>query len=81
MTEQKELDLSEISIVREFLNVFQEVPKLAPDREIEFTIDLVLGTTSISKTPYGMTPTELAELKTQLQELLDKGLIQPSISL
>jgi len=81
MTEQKELDLSEISIVREFLNVFQEVPKLPPDREIEFTIDLVLGTTSISKTPYGMTPTELAELKTQLQELLDKGLIQPSISL
>jgi len=27
-----------------------------------------------------MAPAELTELKTQLQELLDKGLIQPSVS-
>jgi len=43
-------------------------------------IDRVLGIASISKAPYRMAPAELAELKTQLQELLDKGLIQPSMS-
>ena len=68
------------TIVREFPGVFQEVPRLPPEREIEFAIDLVLGMTPISKTPYCMAPAELAELKTQLQELLDKGLIQPSVS-
>ena len=76
----KEMDLCEIPVAREFPQVFQEVPGLPPDREIEFTIELVPGTTPISKTPYRMAPAELTELKTQLQELLDKGLIQPSVS-
>ena len=43
-------------------------------------IELVFGTTPISKAPYRMALAKLAELKTQLQELLDKGLIQPSVS-
>jgi len=43
-------------------------------------IELVAGTAPISKAPYRMAPTELVELKTQLQELLDKGLIQRSVS-
>ena len=43
-------------------------------------IELVLGTAPISRRPYRMPPNELAELKIQLQELLDKGLIQPSLS-
>ena len=60
--------------------MFQEVPGLPPDREIEFAIELVPGTTPISKAPYRMAPAELAELKKQLQQLLDKGLIQPSVS-
>lgn len=38
------------------------------------------GTTPISKTPYRMTPTELTELKRQLQDLTDKGFIRPSSS-
>ena len=66
--------------MQEFLEVFQEVPGLPPDREIEFAIELVPGTAPISKAPYRMAPAELAELKKQLQELLDKGLIQPSVS-
>jgi len=53
---------------------------LPPDREIQFAIELVPGTAPISKAPYPMAPAELAELKKQLQELLDKGLIQPSVS-
>jgi hypothetical protein len=37
-------------------------------------------TAPISKWPYKMTPKELAELKVQLNELLDKGYICPSSS-
>ena len=63
------------------LDVFpDDLPSLPPDREGEFTIDLVPETTPISKPPYRMTPLELEELKKQLQELLDKGFIRPSVS-
>lgn len=62
-------------------NVFpNDLPGLSPDREGEFTIDLVPGTTQISKPPCGMAPLELEELKKQLQELLDKGFIRPGAS-
>jgi hypothetical protein len=53
---------------------------MPPDRDIEFVIELQPGTASISKRPYRMPPTELAKLKNQLQELLDKGYIHPSSS-
>ncbi|XP_070676321.1 uncharacterized protein [Malus domestica] len=53
---------------------------LPPDREVEFSIDLLPGTDPISLTLYRMAPAELRELKIQLQELLDKGFIQPSSS-
>jgi hypothetical protein len=46
---------------------------MAPDRDVEFIIELQPGTTPISRRPYKMTPKELAELKVQLNELLDKG--------
>lgn len=61
--------LEDIPIVREFIDVFPEdLPGLPPDREVEFTIELVPGTTPISKSPYRMAPIELKELKVQLQE-------------
>ena len=70
-----------IPVVCDFLDVFPEdLPGLPPDREIEFVIDLIPGTAPISKSPYRMAPTELKELKVQLQELLDKGFIRPSFS-
>jgi hypothetical protein len=53
---------------------------MPPDRDIEFIIELQPGTTPISKRPYHMPPNELAELKIQLQDLLDKGFIRPSAS-
>jgi hypothetical protein len=53
---------------------------LPPDREVDFSIDLVPGTQPIHKAPYRMSPTELRELKEQLQELLDRGFIRPSVS-
>ena len=65
-------------MVNEFVDVFPEdLPGLPPDREIEFSIDIQLGTTPISQAPYRMA---LAELKVQLQELFDKGYIRPSVS-
>jgi hypothetical protein len=50
------------------------------DRDVEFIIELQPGTTPISRRPYKMTPKELAELKVQLNELLNKGYIRPSSS-
>ena len=47
---------------------------------MEFTIDLLPGTDPISLVSYQMAPAELRELKIQLQELVDKGFIQPSVS-
>ena len=68
-------------VVCEYSDVFPEdFTSLPPHREIEFSIELVLGTTPISMSPYRFAPTELHELKIQLQELLDKGFIRPSTS-
>jgi hypothetical protein len=53
---------------------------MPPERELEFTIDLKLGTEPIARTPYRMSTLELQELKMQLKELLDLGLIRPSVS-
>jgi hypothetical protein len=73
--------IDEISIVCEYPDVFpDELPGMPPDRDVEFVIELQLGTAPISKRPYRMPPNELAELKTQLPELLDKGYIRPSSS-
>lgn len=58
----------------------ENLPGMPPDREVEFTIDLISSATLISKAPYRMTPVELQELKVQLQKLLDKRFIRPSVS-
>ncbi|XP_022030567.2 uncharacterized protein LOC110931483, partial [Helianthus annuus] len=69
--------LEEVVVVAEFPEVFPEdLPGLPPDRQIEFRIDLIPGATPIVKAPYRLAPTEMKELRNQLQELLDKGFIQ-----
>ena len=66
-------------VVCKFPDVFPEkLLGLLPDREIEFEIELLLGTAPISKAPYRIAPAELKELKQQLQELLDKKFIRPN---
>jgi len=73
--------LPQIPVVCEFPDVFpEELPGLPPDTEVEFAIELIPSTAPISRRPYRMPPNELAELKNQLKELLDKGFIQPSSS-
>ena len=65
----------------EFQDVFpNELLALTPERELDFTIELKPGAEPISKTPYRMTTSELCELQMQLKELLDLGLIRPSVS-
>ena len=76
-----ELEIRNLPIVNEFPEVFpNDVPGLPPERELEFSIETYPGTGPISIAPYRMSPTELAELKKQLQELLEKQFIRPSVS-
>ena len=64
--ETPKLEPKDIPLVQEFLEVFQKVPGLPPDREVEFAIELVPGTSPTSKATYRMALAELAELKKQL---------------
>ncbi|KAL0447300.1 UNVERIFIED_CONTAM: RNA-directed DNA polymerase [Sesamum latifolium] len=64
----------EVPVVREFPDVFpEELPGLPPHREVDFEIETIPGAAPISIAPYRMAPSELKELKKQLEELLDKG--------
>ena len=79
--ETEDLTVETIRTVREFRDVFpEELPGLPPNREVEFGIDLLPGTAPVSIAPYRMAPKELVELKAQIQELLDRGFIRPSVS-
>jgi hypothetical protein len=53
---------------------------MPPDQDVEFIIELQPDMAPISRRSYKMTPKELAKLKVQLNELLDKGYIHPSSS-
>ena len=67
--------------MRKFPNVFlEELSGIPLEREVDLSIEILPGTSPISRAPYRMAPIELKKLKIQLQELLDKGLIRPSVS-
>jgi hypothetical protein len=67
--------------VQEFLEVFSDdITKLQSEREVEFAVDLVPGMSPISIAPYRMSASELSELKKQLEELIEKQFIRPSVS-
>ena len=79
--EKADVDPANVRVVSEYLDVFpDELPGLQPMRDLEFVIDVLLGTAPISKAPYRMAPAELQDLKIQLKEMLDKGFIRPSVS-
>jgi hypothetical protein len=80
--DDKEANLLEaIRVVSEFPDVFPEdLRGMPPERKVEFAIELEPGTAPISKRAYRVSGPELVELKKQIDELLEKGYIRPSIS-
>jgi len=81
LKESSEKGVGDLPVVREFPEVFRDdIIDLPPEREVEFAIDLVPGTSPISIAPYRMSASELGELKKQLEELLEKQFIRPSVS-
>lgn len=56
--------MEETPVVYNYLDIFSdELSGLPPSREIEFEIELILGTDSISKSPYCMAPAKLKEFQ------------------
>jgi hypothetical protein len=71
-------EIQDILVVCEFPDVFlEDLPGLPPERDVEFVVELKPDTAPISRRSYRMPLNELAELKTQLQDLLEKGFIWP----
>ncbi|XP_027927644.1 uncharacterized protein LOC114184534 [Vigna unguiculata] len=71
----------ETPVVKDLPVVFlEDVSGLPPPREIEFSNDLVPGVGPVSIAPYRMALAELVELKKQIEELLEKQFIRPSMS-
>ena len=76
-----QVDVEKIPVVREFPDVFLEkLPGIPLEMEVDLSIEIVLGTSPVSRAPYRMALIELKELKVRLQELLDKGFVRPSVS-
>jgi hypothetical protein len=74
LNQTKAIALEDIRLVQEYSDVFlEELPGMLPDRDIEFLIELLLGTPHISKRPYRMPINELVELKRQIAKLQAKG--------
>ena len=68
--------MEKIPEVRQFPDVFpEELLGIPLEREVDLSIEIVPGTTHVSRAPYRMAPLELKELKVQLQEILDKGFV------
>ncbi|GIL51949.1 hypothetical protein Vafri_7922, partial [Volvox africanus] len=68
------------ALLKEFQDVFQDVPGLPPMRPVDHTIPLMPGATPISRPMYRLSPLELDEVKRQVTDLLVKGMIRPSTS-
>ncbi|XP_012482950.1 uncharacterized protein LOC105797538 [Gossypium raimondii] len=77
----KDSTVKDIRTVNDVLDVFpDELLGLTLNREVEFRIELLPSAAPVSIAPYRMAPKELVELKAQIQELLDRGFIRPSVS-
>jgi hypothetical protein len=76
----KVTNLEDYAVLGDFEDVFKEVPGLPPRRDIDFYINIIPGAAPVSKTPYRMSTPKLKELQMQLEEILKKGYIFPSVS-
>lgn len=72
----------ELPVVCDFLEVFpDDISDFPLEREVEFSIDLVPGISPMSMVPYRMSASDLSELKRELEELLERKVVWPSVSL
>jgi hypothetical protein len=78
-TVNKVPSVEDCTVLKEFEDVFKEILRFPPKRDIDFSINLMLRESLVSKTPYRMSTPELKELQIQLEELLKKGYICPSV--
>ena len=76
--DEKEQNMEEIPVVREYEDMFKALEGLPPSRSNPFSKTLEPRSAAIAKAPYRMAPAKLAELKQQLADLLDQGFIRPS---
>ncbi|XP_027368330.1 uncharacterized protein LOC113874295 [Abrus precatorius] len=77
----KTVKAEHIPVVQDFLEVFPEdVTELPPEKEIEFTIDLISRAILVSIAPYQISPVKLAEVKKQVEDLLKRQFVRPSVS-
>ncbi|XP_035838763.1 uncharacterized protein LOC118486430 [Helianthus annuus] len=73
--------IEDVLVVREYADVFPEdLPGIPLEREVEFGIELIPGAKPVAKASYRLAPSELQELMSQIQDLLDKEFIRPSVS-
>ncbi|GJT83217.1 putative reverse transcriptase domain-containing protein [Tanacetum coccineum] len=77
----KEKQMEDVPVIRDFPEVFpEELAGLPPPRQVDFRIDLVQGAAPVARAPYRLASSEMKVLSVQLQELLEKGFIRPSLS-
>ena len=72
--------IEEIPVLQKIQGVFPKVPRLPPKRDIDFTINMVSRTMLVTRDSHRMSTPQLKKLKLQLEELLKKGYIRPSVS-
>jgi hypothetical protein len=68
-------NLEDYAVLEDFEDVFKEVPRVPPRRDIDFSINRMPGEAPVSKNPYIMSTPEMKELQMQLEELMKKGYI------
>ena len=80
LEKKSKASIEDYVVLREFQDVSpDEIPRLPPTWDIDFTINFIPRSTHVSKSPYKMSIPKLTELKMKLQELLDKKYIRLSV--
>lgn len=81
MKAENKVVIGEFPMVCDFPEVFiYDISELPPECEVEFAIDLVSGTSLMSMASYRIFVSELRELKKQLEDLIEKKFVRPSVS-
>ncbi|GKC95022.1 putative nucleotidyltransferase, ribonuclease H [Tanacetum coccineum] len=78
---KKKIELADVGVVRDYPDVFPiDLPGLPLTLGVAFQIDLIPGAVHVAKAPYRLAHSEMKEIISELQELLDKGFIRPCSS-